>query len=104
MSIIPVLFPLLLSIAPVQASEELDDIFMKFVDLCYASAKALEACFAMSSFQPLVNSFSLICELWDDKSMTEVGMINSVGRLMERLGSLLTEKDKLAWNIAVRNI
>ena len=55
-------------------------------------------------FQSLVSSFSLICSLWDDKDISEVGMLNSVGRLGERLEQPLTEKDKLAWNIAVRNV
>ena len=95
---------LLVSAAPVQANEELDDKFINFVGPCYTSDKRLEACFTMGTFKPLVSSFSLICKLWDDKDISEVGMINSVGRLMERLGCLLTEKDKLAWNIAVRNI
>ena len=95
---------LLVSAAPVQANEELDDKFIKFVEPCYTSDKRLEACFAMGTFQSLVSSFSLICNLLDDKDISEVGMINSVGRLGERLEQPLTKKDKLAWNIAVRNI
>ena len=71
--------------------------------MLYISQKA-GSMFCNEPFQSLVNGFSLICELWYDKNITEVGMINSVGRLGNRLGSLLTEKDKLAWNIVVRNI
>ena len=44
------LVALLVSAAPVQANEELDDKFIKFVEPCYTSDKRLEACFTMGTF------------------------------------------------------
>ena len=104
MKLLILLSALLLSVSPVQANEELDNKFLKFVDPCYESDAALKACFAMGNFKSVLTGFSAICALWDDKEITEDGMIKSIGRIRERLSDPFIEEDKLAWNIAVRNI
>ena len=95
---------LLLSASPVQANEELDIKFMKFIDPCYESDAARKTCFAASNFQSVLTGFSIICALWDDKEITEDGMIKSIEKIRERLADPFIEEGMLAWNIAVKNI
>ena len=77
---------------------------MELVEPCYISQDIMYACSISGTFQSMFTGFTLICNLWDDEEITEVGFINSVGRLRGRLREKASEDEKLAWNRAVRDV
>ena len=104
MKLLPLIGALLLSATPVQANQTLEKKFLKLVEPCYISPDVWDACSISGTFQSMFTGFRLICNLWDDEEITEVGFIKSVVGLRERLRERVSEDEKLAWDRAVRSV